>query len=669
YIVEELDAVIGAEYAEPQGRITIHEHFDDVTSQEQYYYDPVYWAVAHDPQITAGIGSNLFGPDVDCTREMVVTFLWKAYGGEIVEEGKAAGFSDVPEDAYFVNAVRWAVAKGVTGGVGDGKFGVGQVCTRAEVVTFLWAAAGKPKPKTAESPFTDVKEGDWFLSPVLWAVENGVTGGTGDGQFSPAMTCTRAQIVTFLYKAMQLKPELCFPSASNDDIAKYGNIYTNYEGADFFAEGYTWGDIVTVKFLDWELELPIVPTFSYVDSGTPGVFVNKDGETGEPTGRMFMAINMGSFAEAYGLAIKTTNPDKTYFWTPVEGVEFPVPVTVEMKEAGGYLMEMNIRDINRTNNREDYPALTDEEFANFRRITTTGMGDHLYRGSSPINPEIGRNTYADAALENAGVTVVMNLANSQADAEAYPGFAESYYAGQNVIYLNLGVDFFAEEFKTGLAAGLRHFAENEGVYYVHCTEGKDRAGFVSALLECFMGASCDEVVADYLKTYTNYYNVVDGVQQPLSEETLNAIAESNIIRTLQRAFAVEDLTSADLAAEAEEYLSELGLNAEELAALRTNLGGETQQPTSSYAAAESVEAGDQILYVVEYGGKHYAMTNDTTSINSAFGAAEVTLEADGSIAEAPAGALWTLENGSAAGRFLLKDEAGLYVSNPSGTTL
>ena len=382
-----------------------------------------------------------------------------------------------------------------------------------------------------------------------------------------------------------------FPSSSNDDIAKYGNIYTDINGADLFAAGFTWGDVVTVKFLEQTIEMPIVPTFSYVDQGTPGVFVNKNSETGEPTGRVFMAINMGNFAEFYGLATKTTNPDKSYYWTPMEGVEFPVPVTITVADQGGYATEMEIRDINRTNNRDDYPGLTDEEFANFRRITTTGMGDHLYRGSSPINPEIGRNTYADAAIENAGVTVIMNLANSQAEAEAYEGFADTYYSKQNVIYLNLGVDFAAEDFQAGLANGLRHFAQNEGVYYVHCTEGKDRAGFVSALLECLMGATYDEVVADYLKTYTNYYTVVDGVQQPLSRETLDAIASSNIIKTLKTAFEVEDLTAADLAAEAEEYVKAIGLTDDEIAALKTNLAGETQHRLQLVE-----DAGDMLKY-------------------------------------------------------------------------
>ena len=374
-------------------------------------------------------------------------------------------------------------------------------------------------------------------------------------------------------KAEQTEPEDIIIGGLEANVwtTKYGNIYTSCTAERLQEMGFAYGDIITVKFLDQTLDLPLVPTFSYVDQGTPGLFINKS-ETGEFEGNLFMAINMGDFTTTYGIATKTTNPDKTWYWTACEGVTFPIVVTLEMKEQGGYATEMAIRDINRTNNREDYPDLTDAEFANFRRITTTGMGDHLYRGSSPINPEIGRNTYADAALADAGVTVIMNLANDQATAEGYEGFADTYYSKQNVVYLNLGVDFTAADFQSGLATGLRHFAANKGVYYVHCTEGKDRAGFVSALLECLMGATYDEVVADYLKTYTNYYTVVDGVQQPLSQETLDAIANSNIIKTLQTAFGVEDLTTADLAAEAAEYVKAIGLTDDELAALKENLG-------------------------------------------------------------------------------------------------
>ena len=348
-------------------------------------------------------------------------------------------------------------------------------------------------------------------------------------------------------------------------FTKYGNVYLDIKVKDFFALGYEEGDIVSVSFLDKTLNLPVVPTYSYVDQGSPAIIAPL-GEKGEPTGYISLAINMGNFGDTYGLAYKTTNADKTWFWTAKEGVKFPVEVKFSMAEKGGYLSQYILHDLTRTNNREDYKELTDEEFANFREITTTGMGEgKLYRTSSPINPELGRNTYADEACKKAGVSVVMNLANSKDEAEKYEGFASSYYSTAKVIYLNLGVDFQADEFKKGLAEGLKFFAANKGVYAVHCTEGKDRAGFVSALLECLMGANYDEVIADYMKTYENYYKVAKGT------EKYNAISQSNIVKTLEAAFGVSDLKSANLQEGAISYIKSIGLTDAEINALMANL--------------------------------------------------------------------------------------------------
>ena len=238
-----------------------------------------------------------------------------------------------------------------------------------------------------------------------------------------------------------------------------------------------------------------------------------------------------------------------------------------MGEKGGYYDEWLIHQLKRTNNREDYKHLSDAEFANFRNVATTGMGENaLYRSSSPINDEIGRNTYADKAAEAAGVRTFMNLANDEATAKGYEGFDSTYYSKQNVVYLNLGVDFTAADFKTGLATGLRYFTTHEGPYLVHCTEGKDRAGFVSALLECYMGAAYDEVVADYMVTYYNYYGVEPGTDK------YDAIANSNIIKTLQNAFSVEDLSKADLQKGAKDYMKAIGLTDAEITDLMVNLG-------------------------------------------------------------------------------------------------
>jgi len=191
--------------------------------------------------------------------------------------------------------------------------------------------------------------------------------------------------------------------------------------------------------------------------------------------------------------------------------------------------------------------------------------DILFRTSSPLNPELGRSTWAMEALEEAGVTVIINLADSAEDAMLYDGYVNSYYEDQKVIYLNLGVDFTSEEFEKGLAKGLRFFAQNPGVYAIHCNEGKDRAGFLAAVLECFMGASYDEVIADYMTTYTNYYGVEAG------SDKYDAIAKSNIVRSLCISFDVEDLTNADLKKEATEYLISIGLSEDELDLLSANL--------------------------------------------------------------------------------------------------
>ena len=357
-------------------------------------------------------------------------------------------------------------------------------------------------------------------------------------------------------------------------MTKYGNVYMDCKVEDFFAMGFGLADLVTVKFLDQELTLPVVPNYSYVDSGKPAVIATLT-DKGEPTGYLSMAINMGNFADTYGIATKMTDSEGNWYWVAKEGVEFPIEVTFAMAEDDGYMAEYLLHELSRTNNREDYPGLTDEEFANFRNIGTKGMGKNkLYRTSSPINPELNRNSYADEALEDAKVTVIMNLADSEESAKGYEGFADSYYAKQKVIYLNLGVDFAADDFKAGLAKGLKFFAENKGVYAIHCTEGKDRAGFVSALLECLMGAGYDEVVEDYMQTYENYYGVEKG------SEKYDAIANSNIVKSLESAFGVEDLSKADLAKEAEEYIKSLGLTDDEIAALKANIGPAPSDPTN-----------------------------------------------------------------------------------------
>lgn len=170
--------------------------FEDV-QEGKFYYEPVLWAVEND--ITQGVSTTKFAPGNDCSRAQVVTFLHRAAGKETADEEKIS-FTDVQKGKFYTDAVAWAVEKSITEGMGDGTFGVDKPCTRAHVVTFLWRTAGKPEPKAQECEFTDVKENSFYYKAVLWAMENGITEGMGDGTFGVDKTCTRGHVVTFLYR-------------------------------------------------------------------------------------------------------------------------------------------------------------------------------------------------------------------------------------------------------------------------------------------------------------------------------------------------------------------------------------------------------------------------------------------------------------------------------------
>ena len=162
-----------------------------------YYFAPVVWAV--DLGVTQGVDRTHFGPDEICTRAQVVTFLWREAGEPKPQSGKNP-FADVPGGAYYRNAVIWAVEQGITMGVDASHFGPDEACTRCQVVTFLHRARGCETAKKSIT-FTDVKAEDYFYEPVRWACQMKITVGTGGGAFSPYAPCTRARIVTFLFRA------------------------------------------------------------------------------------------------------------------------------------------------------------------------------------------------------------------------------------------------------------------------------------------------------------------------------------------------------------------------------------------------------------------------------------------------------------------------------------
>ena len=175
--------------------------FEDVV-EGKFYYDAVLWAVAHEPQITNGTDATHFSPDATCTRGQVVTFLWRAKG--CPEPTKTdSPFTDVTGGFYY-KAVLWAVENEITNGTSATTFGPNDGCTRGQVVTFLWRTEGKPEPTTENNPFEDVT-GGFYYKAVLWAVENKITAGMDATHFAPMNTCTRGQIVTFLYRDLASK--------------------------------------------------------------------------------------------------------------------------------------------------------------------------------------------------------------------------------------------------------------------------------------------------------------------------------------------------------------------------------------------------------------------------------------------------------------------------------
>ena len=163
-----------------------------------YYETAVIWAV--DKGITGGTSATTFSPDATCTRAQIVTFLWRAAGSPAPKA--MSTFVDVSADAYYAKAVAWAVENGITGGTGDGKFSPDATCTRAQAVTFLWRANGSPAV-SGNAAFSDVAANAYYAAAVTWAEKNGITGGIGNGLFGSDHNCTRAQIVTFLYSSMK----------------------------------------------------------------------------------------------------------------------------------------------------------------------------------------------------------------------------------------------------------------------------------------------------------------------------------------------------------------------------------------------------------------------------------------------------------------------------------
>ena len=340
------------------------------------------------------------------------------------------------------------------------------------------------------------------------------------------------------------------------DLFYYGDVNLNFK-ADSFLTVFERGDIVTVMFDGYDtVDVPVVTSTGNVSTGEFLLSV------GDGSSYVTLEVSNGYASEAVGIE---------------RDAKFPINVVVQMKKKGGYLDYIELRNhLSMSAYLDAYPDLSIPEFANFRVVKTTGMGDGvLYRSSSPIDVGLGRNLYADSLAKVAGVATFMDLAEGEDAAITYRGWTNSYYSTQNVVFLGVPPTFVNKVFKNGLVKGFRYMIEHDGPYLVHCTYGMDRTGFTIAVLEALMGATADEIKSDYAKTFTNYYSIVDGVQVALTSEQVDLIKEviANNLRNSYHTVGVDisDFENVDLAAATEKYLLALGMESGEIEALKARL--------------------------------------------------------------------------------------------------
>lgn len=325
-----------------------------------------------------------------------------------------------------------------------------------------------------------------------------------------------------------------------DQIKAYGNVVLTATGADLQSAGISLGDLVTVSFGDQSVVMPYCTNYTDVDTGSPVLVWRADRDDHA------MAIAGGNFAQTYGLAEK--NEDG---WVSNEGDA--VTVHIALHTSGAYFDEWMIRSIFYTDERADFPNLTDAEFANFREVKTTGIAPGtLYRSASPVDNKHNRAPYAAAEIQAAGVRVVLNLSDSSETLYEHELYANSYYAAQDVIALNMGMAPNDEDNMAKIAEGLRFALAHEGPICIHCTEGKDRTGYLCAVLELLCGASHEEMLADYMTSFSNYYGLTpdNGAWAPLITSFEKSLVSG----------CGEDLDAAS-------YLMRCGLSQQEIDAL------------------------------------------------------------------------------------------------------
>ena len=330
--------------------------------------------------------------------------------------------------------------------------------------------------------------------------------------------------------------------------SKYDAVYLNESIEDFRAFGFEFGDSCDVSFSNG-LTFEDIPFFNgyYVRTGQPLI-------VGYP-GYDYVAVtrnNKGLWTES-GL----TNDDTA---------------TITLREAGKYKAQQEAMSQSYSNDRKDYK--NDAQFANFRALSGGNLkANFLYRGATPIDNRKNRASTVDGFLEENEINFVLNLAATEEEFRGYreaTDFASPYVANLydegNIALLSMSSAYSTDLYKQKLASGLNKMIESDGPIYIHCLEGKDRTGFVCLVLEALAGASYDEMLADYMKTYENYY----GITKEGTPEKFKAVESVYFLDFTSYLHGTEDtkaLSEADYRQDAMDYLLSAGMSAENIAAL------------------------------------------------------------------------------------------------------
>ena len=356
-------------------------------------------------------------------------------------------------------------------------------------------------------------------------------------------------LITSCQTARQEEQSIPSTEAVITGFEKYGHAVLDTTIEDFNNLGFELGDVVTVTTDDGKAyDMPYFDGY-YVDRGAM-MLRAYPGHT-----NIAVCINYGKFGEEAGVK---------------EGDK----LTITLKEKKGELATQTIYSLVYSNDRADFAS--DEVFANFRPVVIGNiLPGRLYRSCSPINNENNRASTANALAEKAGIMTVLNLADTDDEIRGYAAaddFDSEYYfslfENGSVIALGMSVNYQSSGFASDVVKGLTFLSEHDTPYLVHCTEGKDRAGFVSALIEALMGGSEEEIIADYMTSYENYYGVEPGT------EKYQIIAEKNIVQMLKTIAGIPDdssLEGIDLSKAAEEYLIKNGMTQTAIDNLKAHL--------------------------------------------------------------------------------------------------